>query len=68
MTQQNKDNSVEEQVDRPRAIILSPQTGQPRYHRRAAMLIKAGYDVKVYFFNPEKSAYNISIKIKSRSE
>ena len=50
MTQQNKDNSVVKQVDRPRAIILSPLASQPRYHRRADMLVKAGYDVKVYSF------------------
>ncbi|HEX40523.1 MAG TPA: glycosyltransferase [Phycisphaerales bacterium] len=35
---------------KPRAVMLSPTESQPRYHRRAAMLIEAGYDISVYHF------------------
>ncbi len=36
------------QEKKPRAVILSSALSQPRYHRRAAMLLEAGYNLQVY--------------------
>lgn len=34
--------------DKPRAIMFSSNSSHPRYHRRASLLLEAGYDVTVY--------------------
>jgi len=44
--------------DKPRAVILSPTASQPRYHRRTAMLMEAGYNVNVYAFQRSYYAEN----------
>jgi succinoglycan biosynthesis protein ExoL len=43
-------NSVATAGMKPRVILLSPLISQPRYHRRAAMFLEAGYDVRAYAF------------------
>ena len=38
-------------INSKRIVMLSPTMSQPRYHRRAAMFLQAGYDVTVYAFS-----------------
>lgn len=46
----NQQQMEREFTNKARAVILSPATSQPRHHRRAAMLVAAGYDTTVYAF------------------
>jgi len=46
--------------------MLSPTMSQPRYHRRAAMLLEAGYDITVYAFKRgyyEENTYPEKIEV-----
>lgn len=50
MVYEGKTAETKESNIKPRAVILSPTSSQPRYHRRASMLLAAGYTVEVYAF------------------
>ncbi len=54
------------QEKKPRAVILSSALSQPRYHRRAAMLLEAGYNLQVYGYQRgyyEENTYPDGVQI-----
>lgn len=58
-------------ISKPRVVMLSPTMSQPRYHRRAAMLLEAGYDIQVYGFSRalyEENTFPESIEVVSLGE
>jgi len=63
-------NNIEKSL-KPRIIILSPTVSQPRFHRRAAMLLEAGYDITVYAFQRgyyEQNTYPREVDVVSLGE